>query len=244
MFLGLIAAVLIVVTIIIYRRGGLKYSFANTLGAAKSSSNAKWLAVMALVAITAGLIIWQWSALVALHSSVMGPNFPMWGYAVGIALIAVALHAKITKGSFLEFPFGKIMTLVAIFFLGWYVYDEVNDNCPTKQAYISVPAQGMVVDLQTCWDEEFVQLDLREVGVTNLSFNAPAKVLEGRTIREFARIVTGTPGLAHGHAHLRFNSREMRKYGMTTLPVFVGPSNIQPGAQARFSDADIQALSQ
>lgn len=205
--------------------------------------------VFGLITFAALTIWWFWTELTSLHAEWFGPNFPMWGYAVGIALIIAIIwlfrmdkEARAKSFHLAEWLIGFAAVGGALIIV--YGMEKEDAVCPDKQAYISVPAQGMVVDLQSCWDEEFVQLDLREVGVTELSFNAPAKVLEGRTIREFARIVTGVPGLAHGHARLIFNSSEMRKYGMTTLPVFVGPSNIQPGAQARFSDADIQALSQ
>jgi hypothetical protein len=116
--------------------------------------------------------------------------------------------------------------------------------CPDKQQIVSVPAQGMVVNLKSCWNEEFVTLDLRQVGITKLSFNEESKVLKGRTISEFARIQTNQPGATDGQGRLVFNSAEMRRYGITTLSVFVGPAEHQPGAVPNFTDADIRALAQ
>lgn len=222
----------------------------NRLGAAMSSSKRKGGVMMALVAIIILVLGWIfWDDLAELHARWVGPGFPLWGYAAIVAgLIVVIWLLRMNKEQRAKsFHLAEVIIGIAamVFSVMWFVSWEKEDaRCPDKQAIISVPAQGMVVDLESCWDLSQIALDLRQVGVTELSFNQETAVLRGRTIREFARIVTHVPGSSDGMGMLRFNSEEMRRLGITTLSVFVRPSAIQPGAQANLTDADIAMFAQ
>ena len=203
--------------------------------------------IVAIIILVLGWIFWD--DLTQPLARWVGPGFPLWFYAaiaggiiVIIWLFRMNKEQRAKSAHLAEWIIGiAAVGGSLVIFNSWEKEDAL---CPDKQAIISVPAQGMVVDLESCWDTSQVRLDLRQVGVTELSFNEETAVLRGRTIREFARIVANTPGSSDGMGMLRFNSEEMRRLGITTLPVFVGPSAIQPGAQANLTDADIALLSQ
>jgi hypothetical protein len=200
-----------------------------------------------LVLLFALVIWWFWSDLASLRNTVFGPDFPMWGYAAivgGIIIVGGLLslnkEGRARVGHMSEWIIGFAAVGGAlVVFASWEKEDAL---CPDKQSFISVPATGMLVNLESCWSENFVTLDLRQTGATVLNFSAENAVTRGRTVNEFAYLKSGYPGSINGHARLYFNAAEMRKYGMTTLPLFVGPSGNQPGAVPQFNDADLQAL--
>lgn len=200
-----------------------------------------------LVLLLSAAIWYFWSDLVSLQNSILGPNFPVWGYAVAIGGIIAAIwilrmdKEKRERASTLaEWLIGFVAIGGAlVVFNNWEKEDAL---CPDRQPSISVPATGMVVNVEACWADSQIMLDLRQTGPAKLSFNEQTAVLQNRTIEEFARIVPNAAGAPDGHGMLRFNAVEMRRLGITTLPVFVGPSEYQPGAQTRFTDADIEAL--
>jgi hypothetical protein len=210
--------------------------------------NPRWW-IFGFIVLLGVAIWWFWTEITTPIVEWFGPGFPMWGYAaIVVGLIIVVGLFRMNKES-RDKSFHVAEWVIGIGAVGgalilFSTWEKEDALCADKQAIISVPATGMVVDLHSCWAESQIALDLRQTGVTELAFNSETAVLKGRTIREFARIVTHTPGATDGHGMLRFNAVEMRRLGITTLPVFVGPSKHQPSAQVRLSDADIQALAQ
>lgn len=250
MLLGVILAVAIVVGILFYRRGSFNRSYSGAFGAVMTSSKTHRGLWMAAIVAILGLIIWYfWSSLVSLHNSLLGPDVPMWWYVVGIVgiIIIIGLFRLNKEGrdrtiNVAEWLIGfAAIAGSLIIFSNWEKEDAL---CPDKQVVTSVPATGMVLDLESCWKEPFMVLDLRETGIPKLAFNDESAVLRGRMINDFAHIQTGLPGAIDGQGRIAFNREEMMRLGITRLSVFIAPADHQPGAIPRFSETALQALSQ
>ncbi|MBP6924048.1 MAG: hypothetical protein KBC62_00115 [Candidatus Pacebacteria bacterium] len=230
------------------RRGSLRMPYNGSLGATMSSRTNQGIWATAITVVI-GFICWYfWGDLVSLQESILGPDVPLWWYGVGIVgLIIIIGLFRMNKESreksvhVAEWLIG--FTAVAGSLIIFSTWEKEDALCPDKQINTMVPATGMVLDLQSCWDEPFMVLDLRETGIPKLAFDNQSSVLRGRTVDEFAHVQTGYPGAIDGQGRVVFNREEMMRLGLTKLPIFIAPADYQPGAVARFDKATLEALS-
>ena len=205
-----------------------------------------WVGALVFLSIIA--IWWFWSDLVSLQNSLLGPNVPMWWYVVGIAVVIIIIWLFRMNKEARDRSYHMAEWLIAFTALGgaliiFSTWEKKDALCPDKQAITAVPATGMVLDLQACWDEPFMVLNLRETGIPKLAFNDESSVLRGRAVSEFARMQTNIPGATDGQARIVFDRDKMMRLGITELPVFIAPANYQPGAVPHFDEATLEALS-